>query len=178
MNISRTKQLFILATILLLAALAAYGALFVFIQNANQDISALESSIGVRGKQEMNLRSIQTIAEDTLEERTQLDSYFVSPDAVVDFIETIEQLAIPTGTSIETTAVEEHSELESAEAHSFLRMQFTVRGSWQEIFHLLALIETLPFYIEVEKANLERELVDGVERWRGAIAIETAVTKK
>lgn len=176
-NMSRTQQLLILSIVLALASLAIYVALLLYIQNTNREISVLANSIGVRGQQEMNLRSVQTIAEDTLKDRQKLDTYFVSQDSVVSFIETVEQLAVPTGTLIEITTVEEHEGLEPNDAYAFLRIQFTARGSWSEIFHLISLTEALPFDVEIERTNLEKDGGDEGELWRGAVSIQVVMAR-
>lgn len=177
MRFSSTKQLLVLMSVVVVAALAIYIGLFLYIRNANQEIAELTSAIDQQLLTESRLRSVESIMEDTEEEQEKLEGYFVGQDDIVGFIETIESLAGTVGLTIEITSVDVE-EVGESEAYQFLKLRFDTEGLWGETTHFLALLEALPNAITIHRAVFNSKLEgEGASEWDGLFSIDVAMLK-
>lgn len=96
-------------------------------------------------------------------ERDTLSSYFVDSTNVVQFIETIEGFAAPTATRLEITNVEVVKEKKT------LSLSILATGQFQNVYHLVRMLETMPVEISFSRLSLSRA-GDGVEAPAGAVS--------
>lgn len=175
MLLSRTKKILIFTTIIAIAILAVYIALFFQLKNKNEGISILKNEVENITKKDAEQRVIKDTIKETEKERAELNSYFVSSDGVVDFIETIEALATDTAISVEITSVSIKKAPEHSDIIELLRISIKTDGRWINMFHFLSLVETLPFDIFVERVNFSKEKDKIASRlWNGAFDISVA----
>jgi len=178
------KRLFVIMSISTLIVFLVYSFFFLHIRAKNRTLSVFINEVDLILQKETRLRSIQTLIKDIKLDMVQLDTYFVRQDAV-DFIETIEELAAFSGTELEITSVsiDDIKDTEST-VGELLRLNLEAAGVWQDIFHLLTLIESLPFKVTVTQANLEHVFTRQQEdeetplsSWKGSFGV-TAVKLK
>ena len=139
-----------------LLALFVYAGFFLHIGVKNRAISLVVNEVDLIIQKEIRLRSIQNFIRDTQADRIQLNKYFVGKDAVVDFIETIEDLSALSGTTMEITSVSVDAIESGSLAGELLRLNFKVFGVWRDVFYLLTLIESLPLEVTITQANFKQ----------------------
>jgi len=173
---SSTAKLITIVLLATAAALSGYIGLFLYIKGANQDIAELRSTIDQQLYIETQLKSIESILEDTKEDRERLSSYFVGQNDVVAFIEKIESLADFSGTTIEILTVDIAQG--GSEAYQFLTLKLSTKGSWNTTTHFISLLETLPNFIVIKRTNLGSKLErEGNGVWNGSYTIDVAMLK-
>ncbi len=93
---------------------------------------------------------------DTADKRAKIDSYFVGADTVVSFIESVEALSVVTKTkvSVNNVAVDKGSDESLFES---LTLTATARGTFQDLYWLLTLIEQMPYQLAITRAAFEQE---------------------
>lgn len=120
----------------------------------NKNISTIAGLIEAKTAENLEERSLRSILTNTQDDRERIDSYVLSDDKVVEFLETIESLGPMSSTKVVTSSVNID---ESNKAHSsttgFLNMQINVRGSWENVMHFISLIENLPYKITIKKVS-------------------------
>jgi len=151
------KQSKILIVVLLVANLLV-GGLYWYL---DRDISThTEKAVLAAGdldfevKKEEKLKSTDHIIKDTVEDRAELDTLFVSDDDVVGFIREIEILGQVAGVSVivKTVAVID-DESKFAET---LSLRLENEGSWANSMHFLSLVEALPYFIFIDRYNINK----------------------
>ena len=105
-------------------------------------------------------------------EREKLNSYFVAPEKIVDFIEEIEALGTHTGAIVSFQAV-------NAKNNTF-NLQFETEGNFDDTAYFLALLESLPIKLSFErlwitKSRLIGDLPERQEQiWDGRFIVQVA----
>ena len=164
MNQSHTKiPLFFIALVCGLVAIVIF-LYFVFViekksasvASASDELTQLEETRNAR----LTLKKTLFTTEG---ERDTLSSYFVDSTNVVQFIETIESFATPTATRLEITNVDVAKEKKT------LSLSILATGQFQNVYHLVRMLETMPVEISFSRLSLSRA-GDGVEAPAGAVS--------
>ncbi len=167
----KTVRLFWVAVILVLVAISAYTAVVWKIRKNISEAADLSLSIATESQKEAGIESTRNVLRSTAAEREKIDSYFVSSDNIVDFLEKIELLGKKSGVTLSFDSVDIPSD-----EKSILRVRVGTKGSWESTFYFLSLVENLPFKIEIEKSSIIKtvEVVSNVKTsyWRGDFTIK------
>lgn len=142
----------------LFVALLSVGTLvFLYAQSlgARHDIAAVEEEIVLAKRREALNHSVRAVLASSAGERAELQSYFLTEDGAVPFIEMMEGLAKRTSVSLDIESVTE-SPVSEASLES-VRMVLRARGGWNNIVHFLALSDAIPYLHTVSDFSLERQ---------------------
>lgn len=154
-DISKVKKIFITTAILAILSFLIYGFLFWDIRIKNQKISTLSQQEESDIKKDNSLRGIRDSLESNKIELEALNSYFLRPDGIVDFIEFLEDLGEKSGIALTIGGVS--TELDPKVKDDFkeiLRLRLETSGSWNEIFYFLNALERLPYAIRVDNFSV------------------------
>jgi hypothetical protein len=178
MKQSRTKQLLMLAAVMAVAAVVAYAFLFISIRDKIKAASLLLNEADAIEQKEKKLGSVEILVKGIEAERRQIHSYIVEKDDSIDFIEMIEELGERAGAPVEVTSIGIEPLLEDSgesDTGELLRLNFTSSGSWSSLFYLLSLVESVPFNVLIEQANLENavnpENMKSSKTWEGKFSV-------
>jgi len=159
----KTKILFSTGIILVVFSVTLYIIGYNIVQKEYIKVSnlILQSKQGVLETEQ--LQSIKHLINETKSQREKINKYFITADEIVAFIEQIESLGEFTGVSFDLSSVDAVDDSGDA-----LLLKFTTYGSWQDTYYLLALIESLPYNIDIERVRIIKEkLKDSTAKWRG-----------
>jgi len=160
----KTKILLGGSLILALVFIALYALGYIVVQKKFSDVKDLVLQSRQEVLETEQLQSTKHLINDTREQREKLNNYFVTEDEIVVFIEQIESLGSFAGVSLELNAVDVVSDA----GDDALSLKFTTYGSWEGTYYLLALIETLPYNIYIERVRVLREDSENKgSQWRG-----------
>lgn len=163
-----TRILFFVALLFVVASGALYAMGLYMIKSKNASVRALTERLEENTRRERDIQSLRHMVAVTASERKQLDRYFVSGDDVVGFIEYIEELGKGSGTAFELSSVDVLNINPKV-----LQISFKAVGLWKDVVHMLALVETLPMSVEVEKTSLRKskESESAGTDWEGNVTI-------
>lgn len=153
---NKVRNISIFSFILLVIATTVYGVAFFIIRSENIEISQLRSDINTVLGKEQQLKSSKNIVYDTEEARAELDSYFISQDGVVDFLEKIESFGDRANVFVEIKSVEIEP-IGKSKVLDYLNVVVSVDGEWEDVFYLLNLIESQPLSISTNRMDLEED---------------------
>jgi len=87
-----------------------------------------------------------------------LQTFFIQKEGEVDFIEFIEQSARSQGleVSISTVSVDSPKNINMYGMEYFI-LDFTVKGSWSQVFNFSRMLQVLPYAHNLQSVNLIRE---------------------
>ena len=158
--------------------IGGYYGLFLQIQNNMESSAGLVDEIKKAKQREIQLTSMGTLIKESRTDIEKLDIYLVvGGGGVVNFIETIESIGGISGVNVTVNTVETeknkiHETLED------LNLNLTVRGTWNSVFHFIALVETLPQHVEISGAQFNRVPTDEEEFfWQGTLDISAIKLK-
>lgn len=101
------------------------------------------------------LASLVNLVGDTQAERTELISYVLPSDGVISFLALIEDLGAEQGLVTETKSIT--VEPLSKKDFESLTLTLEVRGTYERVQHMLDLIETLPYQIDINTVSIRAE---------------------
>jgi len=176
-SFSRTKQLLILHTLVLILVLGAY-ALFTSHINGKKTLAAVAlSDIELLNKQNNQLQDLNSILKNINEDQEKLNSYFVHSDKIVNFLESVEAIGRKSGATVEVRSLNE--EETEGSSISVLTLNLTAEGNWENIYHFLVLIQNFPIKsifdkIHISSSETNRYDKDGNEigtitAWNGVL---------
>ena len=164
MKLSKTQTKTVVTTLLALVFVCAYGFLFVVIKTKNNQISILQNQVDVEIRKDQRLYSVKQLMTDLHEGFDKIDTYFVSNDGVVGFLENLESFGAMSGVYVGVNSVSVDGHIDDGLPYESLRVEFVARGEWRSVIQLISLLETTPFGITVERMQLER--LEGSDYWR------------
>lgn len=174
--VHKTKKILILCIILNLLIWAAFAFFFLKIRTQTNRISDLTSEVGVDIDRDKNLRTTKAMLDENEVAISQLDSYFVKSDGVVDFINSLESMGNKNGVSINISSVSVESDVKAkATLYETLRLKIEISGTWANVTNFIAILENLPYGVNISQVSLvsvPSALSDsgkGSVSWRGAV---------
>lgn len=157
MNTHRSKIIFSISIICMLASVVACVGLFQIIEKKSAHIATLTTDMESENGREQRLRSMRALLSDTAGDRAAVALYTVGSDATADFVTSLEKYATDGGLSVETDLVDidttnrkENSSFES------LKISMKTEGSWVNNMLFLARLETLPYKIDFSRVLIEK----------------------
>jgi hypothetical protein len=172
----RTKSIVIVALLCTFMSGGAYGALLYYTYHLKSARGEIAISIEAEHKKDEALRLTSRLLEDLAEEETAITSRFVAADDVVPFIELIEASGKDAGVALEVVSVSIATEKEIS--HEWLAIALKADGAWQGLVHLIMLLETMPYVVNLDSLSLRYEEKEGeVGNWSGTFSIRAAKLK-
>jgi len=154
-DISHTKKIFFGALTFSIVSLGLYGLLFWEIRTKGQEISSLRVEADTDVKKDGTLRAAKASLVKNKELIERMDSYFISRDGVVAFIEELEKLGKDTGVllSIGSVSAENDSKMKD-DFKETLRIRLEASGPWANLFYFLSILESLPYRAQVDQMTV------------------------
>jgi hypothetical protein len=153
-HLSNVRTLIIVFIILVLGMLAAYYYFFRQVENTGEKVSVLSNETTSLVSEESNLNSLRAVFSATTNEREKINSYFIQSDGAVDFLTTIENLATFAGLSNETQSVTTEEDSPTSNTREWLHITFKTKGTWQNTYYFISLLESLPYNLVIHKIDL------------------------
>lgn len=151
----KTKKILTITIASFLVTFALYGILFLKIRSQNQEISTKANEVAVKTEQNKTIRATELSLEKNKDDLNNIDSYFVSSDGVVEFINTLDALGSKSNTKL--TIGEVTTELDPRVKDDFketLKFRVNATGSFEDVYYLLTLLESLPVRLRIEQVSL------------------------
>ena len=128
----------------------------------SQKKAALIREIEIDFDNKKNEQFLSDVNKATEQDRTKLANYFISEDRVLDFITSIENLEKISSTTVVL------SSLSNDNTSSRIRVSIDIKGGWSNVKSALALIENLPYSINIDNINLSS---DSTGKWNMVLSV-------
>jgi hypothetical protein len=176
MSITATNKSFFLALFLVLVLGTGYGVSFLALHGSIAKRAKLKQDLAGQTLTEDQSKHIAEVIADTETERADLDKYFISTDGIVGFISTVENLSDDSGATVDVTSVDQVNKPNDPE-FEYLHLELTAAGSWQSVYHLTQLVESLPYVLWLDRVSLERMPKESPEPWKAILTIRALKRK-
>jgi len=153
----------------MVAASIAFGWLFAEVRStvAHVKLSTEEAQLLVI--KNAHTQTVRRVVRDTQKEREELNSYFVTEEEIVGFLERIEKLQAQTGTRIDIRSVGVGAPVDKDELITPLLLTLESKGTFQDVFYTLSLLEALPTALTVKSARITQNPTSLV--WEGSFDV-------
>lgn len=181
-----TKKILILCIILNVVIIFVYGFLYYDIGSQNKKASELLGQVNSDMQKNDTLRAIKISLNQNKDFISQVDSFFIAPDGVVNFISLLEGLGKASGVKLSIGSVSVVPEGGAKDFKEDLSLRLDMSGSWEQIYYFLSLLQNQPYRIMFDTASIGLEgAVDAIkftdkgtvrvrgqnEVWKGAFSI-------
>ena len=153
-----------------------YGWLYIEIQTKNTALADVVALIHSRDGEDARLEALETLVEETADERLLLEQHFVSNDGVALFLEEVESLGPKSQTEIEILSVDVQALVPEENLYEGLTVALSGVGTFNQIMELIARIEALPYPVSVGQTRLEVRNAEKKKQW--TLSISFTVLKK
>ena len=159
----------IVTTVVALLSVGAYVWLFIEVRTLVADVAVAAEEANVLSAQNKNTQTIRRVVRDTKNERAELQTYFVSEEELVAFLEELEVISTHTGSVITVQSVSAQKAIDKDDLLVPLALSLRASGTFTQVVHTLALIETFPKVLNLERVSFTQSANDGL--WRGSYEV-------
>lgn len=167
----------LLVSLSLLVVLVADYLLFANIRERTASVNAIVDQNNTLIGEESQTSSFKTLYEDSSADRASLDSFILAKSNQVAFVGSLGSLANTSGATLTISGLGTSQDLSpsdpaSAAGVQFLNASLKVQGTWTQVTHFLALIESLPYSLSVDTLELEKDTANAkASQWDGTFTI-------
>jgi len=151
--------------VLMLLILASGWFLFSRLGVLTAELNSARAEIALSENKLKNVRALNNLLEDYLEERSEIGNLFIDEKNIVRFIKDLEQVARESGVSLRVDSAT--SVTAEGEAGPVFRL--SVSGKFQNLFQYLELLEHSPYLIVFENISFQKGTADEASKgvpWR------------
>ena len=166
--IHRNTLLLVLVTIGVIAmtiSVVAYSWLFIKVHNTITEVVFASEEVQLLATKNAHTQTVRRVVRDTQLERDEINSYFVTDEGLVSFLEDIEELGVHAGAPISVQSVSVGDTIDKDELVAPLELLLKSEGTLPEVFYMLALLEAFPKVITVDSVRFT-QLPNTLE-WQG-----------
>lgn len=157
MTAERKLILVALAGIAIIVGLLVAISIFIFvpIQNSYATLLQANNQLALLEKKNKLLRDLELLVEQERPRIDLIDGAFLTPDKVVEFIQTLEMAAAKSQVDLIISSAEISSSPSNNESG---RSRFTIvlTGDFTRVHEYITLLENVPYYIEISQATLSK----------------------
>ena len=173
-NTKKTKKLLALVILINVVLLVAYTGAFVFVKSQGSKSAKTYLELLSEKQKQENIDTVRITVKNTTAERAKLKDYFVTQTEVILFIDKVESLGAESNTNITLNDLKEIDE-------GKLVFSITATGAFDSLMHLLALIENIPYNIEIKQVSFRKVSVSEEKKdivWEGSFSAELLSFRK
>jgi len=151
---NKTLPLLIIAIVLTLALCGAYLFFFIAMKNktaATAELSAKSAELS--GRQSRIIGTLAVIKGEG-ENIDKLSTYFIKESEIVAFTQKIELLGAESGTALTLEGLDPGT---GAAGEPILNLRILAKGTFQDVMHLMTLLENFPAKFEWKTVEISRD---------------------
>lgn len=169
----RTIQFFAISVLILAVSASAYVYMYRHMAEVRMELTELVNEVAHAEALARNKQATLDLLSATEQNRTEMQQYFVSTKDPTEFLGLIESSAKDAGVflEVESIRVDDTSSEEDMRGLSGMTVVFTTRGGWKETYHLLMLLEHLPYVTHIENATIALDAGGNQGIWAGSFRL-------
>ena len=157
------SHILIISIVLLLLLLGGYVFLYMQVNKNNKSATKLSADLSYEVSRGSRIQSLEELVRGIESERELLASQLLKNEDVVSFITMIEALGQYTPATIEISTVSDPTRV--------LTIKVSVEGQWNEVQHVLQMLEVLPYSTMITDLTLTSK--NSLGEWNASVEIET-----
>jgi hypothetical protein len=177
-RLSKTKLILMLSLAALAVSASIYAYLYISFIHLKRGAEELKVMTAESKGTYDELAKIKENLKDTLGTEDRLRSLFVASDAIVDFIQVLEEVMKTAGVQggVEDVTEVTTPELDAA-GKKELHLSLVVTGPWNSILKLESLVENIPYRSTINSASMQYKEGDKGASWQETVMLTVIVDK-
>ncbi len=185
-NYRQTKKVMVGALVAFIVSVSLYGLLFALIFEQKSAADALSAATVAQLAQKTQFNSLESTAAETAGSRDKLSSYFIQPDGVVPFLNSLQSLGAADNLAIKMSSVSIGEAATSSSLVEEVRVTVQTAGSWSDTYRFLTLLDLMPMPLFIDDADIEKlsgnagglgQKTRGAEEWQGSFTLRALKLK-
>lgn len=168
-----TSSKYILIVGILLALLSWGGYVFFLwdLSAQKEEINNLKAEVDFNEKRNIEIREMLKFLESKENQIKDIESYFLvyNEQSIVAFIKKIEEIGEKTGVNLEIFNLSPLNQ----DDEKYLKASIDIRGEWDKVNKMIALIEHVPYKVSITNLNLKKEF----DLWSASLEINILTIK-
>lgn len=175
-NITRTKTLLIIALGALVVAVGIYVFMYRAVVRAYTTLVTTELEYTAVTREREQRDEVRAFVTETSEMRSELAGYLLASDDPIDFLNLLEQMGQEANVLLTVVSLSREEPVVAKGTNNDIqapqvRVALLVEGAWENIYHLLALLETMPYSLSIDRVHVTEEKTETGFVWSGQIGI-------
>jgi ribosomal protein S15P/S13E len=178
--LTKTQKIAASAGVLLCVMLGAYYLLFTSIKTLTQEVVELRSHVTENMVRQRADEEIARFLKETEDSRSELLTYIPNTNDPTPFLSVIESLGNDAGVELEVSSITEEvlsvgSESKDGQSDTApgVFVELRVEGGFAHLYHLLALLEHMPYATSIVHTALTKSSETSV--WEGQVRLHVTV---
>jgi|GEM_PF-3108794 len=178
-RITHVQQVVVVAALFLVGAVVAYWFVQQHIAQLEQDLVLARQERSVLTRTQERMQAMEQLVQQTTQERAEMNTYLLSLDDPLPFLKLIENLGVDThvGLTVDSLTEERVDDRagSTAEGQKYVHLVLLIAGDWAGIYHLIDLLESLPYIAVVDKAIVEQSKAGEGPGWHGQVHLRVGL---
>ncbi len=153
MKKSKTTILLFVSSFTLVLCVGFLVFLFSVIMNKNIHTNAMQTTLDEKINQKQQGSVLSKNIKEAVDENKTIDSYFINPDSIDDFVSKIEKDSDNFGNKTSVSSVEF-----SKKDSRIINIGLFVQGSFVSVMKSIKMIESMPYLVNIKSLNLSANL--------------------
>ncbi len=169
----RTIQFFAFSILILVVSAGAYVYMYKHMAEVRMELVDLLNEVAHAEALARNKEATVNLLNATEQNRAEIGKYLVSTKDPTEFLGLVESSAKDAGVflEVESIRVDSTEPKEEVRGLSNMTVVFTTQGGWKETYHLLTLLEHLPYVTHIESANIKLDSGGNQGIWSGSFRL-------
>lgn len=173
--ITTSRSLLPAALVCVVAAGGAYAFVYHLVASAHGEYDTIQSEFDALVREQNHHAEVRALADTLREPSDELSGYLLSSDDPIEFLALLEAIGLDAGAGLKVQSIEKEDQTsvklgkgeKPPEPH--VKVVLSVSGSWSEVYHVITLLETMPYALSIEDITVQEQQVDEMYRWEGQI---------
>lgn len=159
-----------ISLVALVISFTTYAWLLVKVNDTIREAALASENVQLLAAKNAYTQTIRKIVRDTTDEREEINSYFITDEKLVSFLENIEGLGTRAGAGLEVQSVSVGDAIDKDGLVSPLKLSLKSEGTITEIYYILNLLEAYPKALSVKRVQMNQQA--DTLTWVGVFDIE------
>jgi hypothetical protein len=139
----KTKLVGLGSLVFLVVACVVLFAMWRYVETKGAELLEHTKEIANHQARQQTYNELEQLIDSTKDDRDELSTYVLTEDKTIDFLATVEQIAIEQGIAMTTNALEV---VEQDGLFDTLIISFSVEGPTERVYSMVHIFETLPYH--------------------------------
>lgn len=164
----KTKVVGLVSVLFLVTTCVVLFGMWQYIQEKGSELVQQSKEIANYEAREQTYNELEQLIRSTKDERDGLFTYILTEDRTIDFLATIEQIAVEQGIELTTNALKVG---EQDGLFDTLVISFSVDGPKERVYAMLRIFETLPYHSFISDVSFRNSSEAGVLKVKGDVEL-------
>lgn len=170
----RAKKVSVFALVLLVLSLVGLVLALTYIVKLGTTLIEHAQTVADHNARQQTYEELQSLSNRTATDRSALQTYILSEDETIDFLATIESMAVTQGVTLETNT------LSVVEGGTFntLKVNFSITGQEDDVRRMISILETLPYPSTIERLGITWGTNEQLDQVSSVVDLAVSLQKK